>query len=239
MARPRMRIRIISWEEVSNWCISLAKLIEGSGFKPDVIVASARGGYVPARLLSDLLGVGDILALQVTHWGEATVRGDRAILRNPYDVDLSNRSCLVVDDIVDTGLTMMTVVNYVKSRWKPREVRTAAISWVSSHAMFKPDYYVEELREREWDWYLYPWKRVDDLASLIARILREDPRITGREEVTFDTLKELFLEWYGVAPEAFGEYWVLALRRLDKVGAITLGSGSFKIVNPKVPVTPL
>lgn len=207
MVRSRIRIRIISWDEIVNWCVSLAKLIESSGFKPDVIIASARGGYVPARLLSDLLGVGEILALQVTHWGEATVRGERAIIRNPYKVDLTGKSVLVVDDIVDTGLTMITIVDYVRREWRPREVRTATISWVSSHAKFKPDYYIEELREREWDWYLYPWKRVDDISSLIARILREDPRISGLGEVTYDTLKELFLEWYSVAPEAFGEFW--------------------------------
>jgi len=234
-----MRIRVISWDEVVNWCISLAKLIEASGFKPDVIVASARGGFVPARLLSDLLGVGDILAVQVTHWGEATVRSDRAVLRNPYSVDLSGRSVLVVDDIVDTGLTMATLVEFIRREWRPSVIRTAAISWVSSHAMLKPDYYVEELREREWDWYLYPWKRVDDLASLIARILREDSRVAGIQEMSYDVLKELFLEWYGIAPEAFGEYWTLALKRLEAVKAVTLGSSALTIINPRAPVTPL
>jgi len=98
-----------------------------------------------------------------------------------------------------------------KNEWRPREVRTAVISWVSSTAKIKPDYYLEELREREWDWYLYPWKRVDDIASLIARILREDDRVRGVDWITFDQLKDLFLEWYGVAPEAFGYYWGLAL----------------------------
>lgn len=234
-----MRIRVISWDEVVNWCISLAKLIEASGFKPDVIVASARGGFVPARLLSDLLGVGDILAVQVTHWGEATVRGDRAVLRNPYSVDLSGRSVLLVDDIVDTGLTMATLVEFIRREWRPSVIRTAAISWVSSHAMLKPDYYVEELREREWDWYLYPWKRVDDLASLIARILREDSRVAGIQEMSYDMLKELFLEWYGIAPEAFGEYWILALKRLEAVKAVALGSSTLTIINPRAPVTPL
>lgn len=239
MARPRMRIRIISWDEVVNWCISLADLIKASSYKPDVIIASARGGFVPARLISDLLDVGELLALQVTHWGEATVRGSGAILRNPYRVDLSGKKALIVDDIIDTGLTMLTLLNYVKNEWRPREVRTAVISWVSSIAKIKPDYYLEELREREWDWYLYPWKRVDDIASLIARILREDDRVRGVDWITFDQLKDLFLEWYGVAPEAFGYYWGLALERLEARGIIARGDGRLRIVNPGAPATSL
>ncbi|MEM0331803.1 MAG: phosphoribosyltransferase, partial [Archaeoglobaceae archaeon] len=42
-----------SWEEINELCKNLARKIKNSGFSPDVVVAVARGGWVPARLICD------------------------------------------------------------------------------------------------------------------------------------------------------------------------------------------
>lgn len=238
MARPKLRIRIISWDEVANWSLSLAYIIKASGWKPDVIIASARGGYVPARLLGDALGVGELLSLQITHWAESTVMTGKAIIRNPYKVDLRGKKALLVDDIIDTGLTVLTAKEFILREWGPDELRVAVISWVSSLAKVKPDYYLEDLKEREWDWYLYPWKRVDDLASLIARIFREDEKAKGRV-VTLSELEELFMEWYGIHPSALGRYWEIALERVVLAGLLRRVPEGLILINPSAPVTPL
>ncbi|MDM7274757.1 MAG: phosphoribosyltransferase [Thermoprotei archaeon] len=238
MARPKLRVRIISWDEVVNWVLSLADVIKASSWKPDVIIASARGGYVPARLLGDALGVGELLSLQITHWAESTVLTGKTVIRNPYNVKLKGKRALLVDDIIDTGLTVLTAREFIVREWEPDELRVAVISWVSSLAKVKPDYYLEDLREREWDWYLYPWKRVDDIASLIARIFREDERARSRV-VVFRELEELFVEWYGIHPSAFGRYWELALERVISVGLVHRVPEGLVLVNPIAPVTPL
>ncbi|MFN4046539.1 MAG: phosphoribosyltransferase, partial [Acidilobaceae archaeon] len=113
MARPRLRVRIISWDEVVNWALNLACIIKNSGWKPDVVIASARGGYVPARLISDALGVGELLSLQITHWAESTVMTGKAVIRNPYSVSLEGKRALLVDDIIDTGLTVLTAREFI------------------------------------------------------------------------------------------------------------------------------
>jgi Predicted phosphoribosyltransferases len=99
----KVRVKLVSWEEIVDWNMRLAKLIEDSGWLPDVIVAIARGGYVPARLLCDFLDVTDLISVQSQHWVEAAIVAERAILRYPYKLDMSDKKVLIVDDIVDTG----------------------------------------------------------------------------------------------------------------------------------------
>ena len=50
-----MRCELVTWGQVYRLSWRLADLIRKSGFAPDLIVAVARGGYVPARLLCDFL----------------------------------------------------------------------------------------------------------------------------------------------------------------------------------------
>ena len=48
-----MRCELISWKQVRILSRRLVALIRASAYEPDMIVAIGRGGYVPARLLSD------------------------------------------------------------------------------------------------------------------------------------------------------------------------------------------
>ena len=61
----KMPVKVVSWSEVVEWCRALAQKIRLSKFKPDVIVAIARGGFVPARLLCDYLDVIDLLSIKL------------------------------------------------------------------------------------------------------------------------------------------------------------------------------
>jgi hypoxanthine phosphoribosyltransferase len=128
---PRVKTKLVSWEEIVEWSMGLADTIAKSGFKPDLVVAVARGGFVPARLLCDFLGIENLLSIQSQHWTEAAKAEERAILKYPYSVDARGLRVLVVDDIVDTGETLMLARDYIKANWKPSEVKTAALQWIS------------------------------------------------------------------------------------------------------------
>jgi len=60
----RVPTKLVSWEDIVKWSRELARKIKKSGFIPDVIVAVARGGFVPARLLCDFLNVENLLSIQ-------------------------------------------------------------------------------------------------------------------------------------------------------------------------------
>ncbi len=215
---PRVPVRLVEWDEIVEWSMGLARKIEESGYKPDVIVAVARGGYVPARLLCDFLDISDLLSVQSQHWTEAAKMAEKAILKYPYSVDMSGKKLLLVDDIVDTGDTLLLAKDYITRSWKPDDIKIAVLQWISPVAKFKPDYYYIEVKE--WTWFQYPWTRLEDLTQFITRILREDERFKGRK-VSEEEIKPAFIEWYGIRPEDFGKYWDLAVERLKKKGFLT------------------
>ncbi len=221
----RVPVKLVSWDEVVDWVRGLAAKIEESGWRPDLVVAVSRGGFVPARLLCDFMDISDLLAVQSQHWVEAARAAERAILKYPYRIDAQGKRVLVVDDIVDTGETLELARDFIASEWKPAEVRTAAMQWISTVAKFKPDYYYLEVRD--WTWFQYPWTRLEDLVQLASRIIREDER--AKKPLTLEDFDNLFGEWYGVSIRDFGWYWDLAARMLEAKGIARVANG---IVEP-------
>ncbi len=192
---PRVPTKLVSWEEIVDWSRGLANIIKKSGWRPDVIVAIARGGYVPARLLCDFLGIENLLSIQSQHWTEAAKAEEKAILRFPYIVDMDGKNILVVDDIVDTGDSMILAEKFIRENWRPLDVRKAALQWISSVAKIKPDYYYIEVKE--WVWFQYPWTRLEDITSFIKRMISEEAE-KGKTVWTFDDIVSSFREWYGI-----------------------------------------
>ncbi len=220
----RVPVKLVSWDDIVEWSRGLAEKIRESGYKPDIIVAVARGGYVPARLLADFLDVTNMLSIQSQHWVEAAKAAEKAILKYPFKVDLSSMKVLLVDDIVDTGETLLLAKEFILKEWKPEDLRIAALQWISPVAKFEPDFY--HLEVKDWVWFQYPWTRLEDLQQFITRIFKEDDR--AKNGLTSDKLAELFKEWYGLKPSEFGFYWELALGRLVEKGVLALEGGVYK-----------
>ena len=221
---PKVRVKLVSWDEIVEWTMGLSKIIEESGWKPDIIVAVARGGYVPARLLCDFLDITDLISVQSQHWVEAAIVAEKALLKYPYKIDMSDKRVLLVDDIVDTGESLILARDFILREWKPLDLKIAAMQWISPVAKIKPDYYLIDVRE--WIWFQYPWTRLEDISQFIARIFKEDER--AKEDIPEEKLKELFIEWYGIHPSELGHYWNLALEKLQKKGVLKKTDKGFK-----------
>lgn len=213
---PRVPVKLVSWEEIVEWSRGLSSRIRESGWNPDLVVAVSRGGFVPARLICDFMDVSDLLAVQSQHWVEAAKASEKAILKYPYKIDAEHKNVLIVDDIVDTGETLMLARDFVEREWKPASVKTAALQWISTVAKYKPDYYYIEVRD--WTWFQYPWTRLEDVTQFIARIVREDGRLKGGVDEA--GLRAIFVEWYGIEPGELGWYWTEALNRLVEKGVL-------------------
>jgi len=214
----RVPVKLVSWDEIVEWSRGLAERIRESGYKPTVIIAVARGGYVPARLLCDFLGVENLVSIQSQHWTEAAKMAEKAIIKFPYKIDLRGHKALLVDDIVDTGDTLMLARDYVLKEWQPDELRIATLQWISSVAKFRPDYYYIEVKE--WVWFQYPWTRLEDTTQFIKRMIEETYKETNKREWTYEDIVEKFKEWYGID---VGEmYYRDALRMLVEKGLLRL-----------------
>jgi len=155
----------MDWDLFYDLAKKVGKKINTSGYKPDMIVGLARGGWVLARILCDLIGVKDLVSLKVEHWGVTATPDGKAKLKHPLNIDLTGKKVLVVDDITDTGESMRVTVDYLKTL-KPSEIRTAALRHIKS-SKFIPDYYGEEIT---WRWVIFPWNYTEDLCNIIPKV---------------------------------------------------------------------
>lgn len=161
-----VKVRFITWPEAIEMSERLAKRIMDSGFKPDVILAVSRGGLVPARIISDVLDVDNIVASAVKYWALAERRSERPILYHGVEPGVvSGKRVLIVDEVADTGATLKLMVDLLNVMGVS-EAKTAVLHFKST-SKFTPDYYVE--RVEEWVWISYPWSRWEDLREFRKR----------------------------------------------------------------------
>ncbi|RLG84367.1 MAG: phosphoribosyltransferase [Thermoprotei archaeon] len=181
-----LRIIYISWEKVIELCYKLANKIANSGYEPDAIVVVLRGGVLPALILSDYLGVEEFYAIRAKHWGIGDeVYKEPAILW--VGGDLSNKRLLIVDEVVDTGKTLKRIVDEIKNRYRPIEIKTAVLH-VKPTTTYLPDFYAEKINE--WTWIFYPWSLIETLYTLSIK----DTESSNPQEIlnkVFTLTKEL------------------------------------------------
>ncbi len=159
------KCHVYDWEEIHRLCRKLAKAVKSSNFRVDAIVAIARGGWVPARILADLLDVKELYSVKTEHWGiVATITG-KATITQPLTANVENKNVLVVDDVADTGETIKLVKDHVSSLGA-KEVRTAVVDYKKTSS-FVPDYFAT--RMEDWKWIVYPWSFREDIKGLFAK----------------------------------------------------------------------
>jgi hypoxanthine phosphoribosyltransferase len=197
-AVPRgIRCELVSWERFQRLARELALAIREAGFQPDVIVAIGRGGYVPARIVSDYLDVFDLTGIGVEHY-HGTHKERTARIRYPLAADTAGKRVLLIDDVSDSGDTFEVAIRHVRDRGGPAELKTAVLHHKTVSCLI-PDFCSEVVRE--WRWIIYPWAVMEDLRSFLremdtppasvaefARFLREQHGIEAGAEFLEDVL---------------------------------------------------
>jgi xanthine phosphoribosyltransferase len=123
-------------------------------YEPDAIVALARGGMMGAQLLGYGLGVRTVGLLRVASYDGDAQRETMSIEGEPGVAGA--RRILVVDDIVDSGLTLQAVKAYLRERYPQAEVKCAA-PWYKPTACEQPDFTCREATE----WIEFFWDRFE------------------------------------------------------------------------------
>ncbi|MDH7594421.1 MAG: phosphoribosyltransferase [Methanomicrobiales archaeon] len=165
----KVACELITWERSAQLSRTLAKKVIESGYSPDLVIAIARGGFVPARIVCDHLLLNDLTSIKVEHWGIATRKSEKARIKYPLSMDISGKKVLVVDDVTDTGETMALILDYLRSL-SPLETRIGVLHHKAC-SQFVPDYIAEV--QPEWRWIVYPWAIYEDLAGFSSKIISE------------------------------------------------------------------
>ena len=130
----------------------LAQEVADSGFRPDMILAIARGGLALGMGLGYALAVKNISVVNVEFYTGVDQRLDVPIMLppTPAAIDLSGLKVLVADDVADTGRTLELVHAFCEGH--VAEARTVVI-YEKPQSVIKPDY---SWRSTE-QWIDFPW----------------------------------------------------------------------------------
>jgi len=142
----------ISWSEYHRLIERLGQTVYKSGWEFDQILCLARGGVRVGDVLSRIFDVPlGILATSSYREAAGTKQGDLDIAQfiTITRGTLSGR-VLLVDDMVDTGLTFNKVFEHLKRQFPAiTEIRTSVLWW-KGHSQVTPDYYVDKLPTNPW-----------------------------------------------------------------------------------------
>lgn len=111
--------------------------------------------------------------LSVSSYGSRTETSGEVKLNKDLDMSLKNRHVLLVEDIIDTGLTMQYLLNYLKGRG-PLSVKVASL--LSKPSRRQVDVPIDFLGFEIEDAFVYGY------GLDIAHVYRNLPFVTSQEE---------------------------------------------------------
>jgi hypothetical protein len=146
----------LGWQTFGVASRDLARAIAADGFRPDLILAIARGGLFIAGALGYALAVKNVHVMNVEFYtGEGTTL-DMPVMLPPVPdaVDFSRKNVLIADDVADTGKTIELVQDFVRQH--VAAARTAVI-YEKPGSAIKCDY----VWQRTDRWIDFPWSAQD------------------------------------------------------------------------------
>ncbi|MFF2274995.1 phosphoribosyltransferase [Agromyces sp. NPDC058126] len=149
---PGIRREILDWDQFGEAARSLAGEVLSSGFRPDVVIAIARGGLLLAGAISYALGTKQCGSINVEFYTDIEKVLPEPIVHPPMlDAPaLAGKRVLLVDDVSDSGRTLAKVLDLLTE--VGAEVRTATL-YTKSRTILVPDF---SYRATD-DWIVFPW----------------------------------------------------------------------------------
>jgi hypoxanthine phosphoribosyltransferase len=157
----------LTWDLFGQASRDIARDVIAADFVPEVVVAIARGGLLPAGAIAYGLGVKNCGAINVEFYtGIGTVLDAPELLPPELDMTyLNGRRVLLVDDVADSGRTLDLAVRLLVERGA--DVRSAVI-YTKPTTIIQPDF--------SWKntdlWIDFPW-------SWQGSVLEEDRGLPG------------------------------------------------------------
>lgn len=177
---------VLGWRRFLEDCALLAGQIRKSGYKPDLLIAIARGGWIIGRLLSDFLGLEEVTSLVIRSYRGIGNRSAESVVWRQELPDLRGRRVLLVDDIADTGSTLRIATELVRGAGAD-EARTATL-YIKSKSSFRPDYFVQVVDK----WVVFPYEYRETVSELLNNgIKREELVKMGFEEELLNLLHQV------------------------------------------------
>ncbi len=165
---------IPTWNLIYEMLLNLAERIRKNGFKPDLIVGVSRGGWPPARVLSDLLDNPNLANVKAEFYlGVAETKGEPT-LTQPVSMSVAGKKVLIVDEVADTGKSLKLVKEHIIEEGAC-EVKIATV-YYKPWSVVVPDYYGKGTSR----WIVFPWE-IKETIRKIAKKCREEGKSVEEE----------------------------------------------------------
>src|SRR5437764_1637479 len=117
----------MSWQELGDGTRELAAQVHADRYRPDIVLAVARGGLLVAGALAYALDVKNTYTMNVEFYTGIEERLPVPMILPPVPelVDLDEARVLIADDVADTGHTLALVKGFCAG--KVAEVRAAVL----------------------------------------------------------------------------------------------------------------
>lgn len=142
----------LDWASYGSAARELAQIVADDGYRPDIILAIARGGLFVAGSLGYALAVKNLYVMNVEYYTGVDERLDVPIALPPYldSVDLRDANVLIADDVADTGATLAYVHDFCQG--EVADVRSAVL-YEKSASIITCEY----VWKRTDLWINFPW----------------------------------------------------------------------------------
>ncbi len=162
-----------TWNQIYEMLIDQAEKIRKNAYLPDIIVGVARGGIVPARILTDLLEIPEIATIRIEFYVDIAQPSIQPILKQGLTIPINGKKVLLVDDISDTGQSLKLAKGYLIEQGA-KEVKIATV-YAKSATQTKPDF-LEKQTDR---WIVFPWEIKETLRKITQK--QEGKRAANQE----------------------------------------------------------
>jgi len=143
---------LMSWRDLGDGARELAELVHRDGYRPDIVLAIARGGLLVGGAIGYALGVKNTFSMNVEFYTGVDERLEMPMLLPPVPdlVDFAEQRVLIADDVADTGATLALVKEFCEG--KVGEVRCAVL-----YEKPRSQVSCEYVWRRTDQWIEFPW----------------------------------------------------------------------------------
>jgi uncharacterized protein len=179
----KMKFIAPSWNDIFSQSVDLAKKLrkDKRGEKYDILVGVSRGGLVVTRLISDLLEVENVMIVRSEFYSDPGKRKKHPVITQGIPGDIRRKRVLLVDDVADSGQSLVTLKKYLESR-RPKELKIATL-YLKPWSRIVPDFYSETTDA----WIVFPW----EINEAVRSISKKDPYLLAKIGIPKSTLEKV------------------------------------------------
>jgi hypoxanthine phosphoribosyltransferase len=152
-----------SWNQIYEMLLSQAEKIRKSCFIPDIIVGVSRGGWLPARVLSDLLENPNVANVRIESYCRSDGNKSEPVLTQRISTIVAGKKVLIADELSDTGSSLKLLKEHVREEGAS-EVRIATL-YHKPWSLVVPDFYEKQTSL----WVVFPWEIKETIRQLIRK----------------------------------------------------------------------